>query len=42
MTEVEYEHCPVCGVKTIPAHEELEFEDKLCDECYAKANSESE
>jgi len=42
MTETEFAHCPVCGVKTIPEHEELEFEDKLCDECYAKANSESE
>jgi hypothetical protein len=25
----------------ISAHKEIEFEDKLCDEYYAKANSES-
>ena len=42
MAEAELVHCPVCDVKTIPYHEELEFEDKLCDECYAKMNSESE
>ena len=42
MAEAEKVNCPVCGVKTIPDHEELEFEDKLCDECYAKMNSESE
>ena len=42
MSEVEYVHCPECGVKTIPDHEELEYEDKLCDECYAKVNSERE
>ena len=42
MDKQEYVHCPVCGVKTILEHEELEFEDKLCDECYAKMNSESE
>ena len=41
MAEAELEHCPVCGVETIPAHDELEYEDKLCDACYAKANSES-
>lgn len=42
MAEAELVHCPVCGIKTIPDHEELELEleDKLCDECYAKANSE--
>ena len=40
MEEVELVNCPVCGVKTIPDHEELEDEDKLCDECYAKANNE--
>ena len=34
--------CPACGVKTIPDDPELEYEDKLCDACYAKANSESE
>ena len=42
MAEAELVHCPVCGIKTIPDDEELEFEDKLCDECYAKYNSESE
>ena len=40
MDEQEYVHCPACGIKTIPDHEELEFEDKVCDECYAKVNSE--
>lgn len=41
MAEAELVLYPVCGVKKIPDHEELEYEDKLCDECYAKANSES-
>ena len=39
MTEAELVCCPVCGVKTVPEHEELELEDKLCDECYAKVNN---
>lgn len=30
------------GVKTIPYHEELEFQNNFFDECYAKANSQSE
>ena len=42
MAEAELVNCPVCGVKTIPDDKELEFEDKLCDKCYAEANSESE
>ena len=41
MDEVELVNCPVCGVKTIPAHEELEYEDKLCDACYTKAHNDS-
>ena len=42
MAQAELVHCPVCSIKTTPDHEALEFEDKLCDECYAKINRESE
>ena len=38
MTEIEYVNCPECGIQTIPDHEELEYEDKLCDACYEKSN----
>lgn len=41
MSEVELVHCPECGIKTIPDHEELEREDKLCDACYEKSSNKS-
>ena len=40
MAEAELVRCPVYGINTIPDHQELEFEDKLCGECYEKSNSE--
>ena len=39
MSEDNLLQCPECGVKTIPEHDELEYEDKLCDACYEKHNN---
>jgi len=35
MTE-ERAKCPSCGIPTVPNHEDLDYEDMLCDVCYEK------
>ena len=32
--------CPKCGIKTIPDHESLTFEEMLCDTCFDKNSNE--
>ena len=33
---VEREHCPNCGIKTIPINETATYEECLCEQCYTE------